>query len=173
MRYLVLLRGPQCSGKTEISEKLKERIDEIKHKKQTFLLKLDEINAERLEYSLSEALNKKYNYVVGELNYGDSHTSNPMRTWLHRFKNKDYQIVSIVLETRKELRLHRCRNDPKRSPFDKIDEILFNHDSEIFESLQRDGVFQKESGIHEIILNTENKSASHVTDEILCHLRLV
>jgi uridine kinase len=81
LRYLVLLRGPQCSGKTEISEKLKERIDEIKHKKQTFLLKLDEINAERLEYSLSEPLNKKYNYVVGELNYGDSHTTNPMRTY--------------------------------------------------------------------------------------------
>ena len=90
MRYLVLLKGPQCSGKTEISEKLKERIDEIKHKKQTFLLKLDDINTERLEYSLSEVLNKKYNYVVGELNYGDSHTTNPMRTWLHRFKNKNY-----------------------------------------------------------------------------------
>ena len=140
---------------------MKERIDEIKHKEQTFLLKLDEINAERLEYSLSEALNKKYNYIVGELNYGDSHSTDPMRTWLQRFKDKDYHIDSIVLETRKELRLHRCRNDPKRSPFDKIDEILFNHDSEIFESLQQEGVFQKESGIHEIILNTENNCFSY------------
>jgi hypothetical protein len=169
----VLLRGPQCSGKTEISEKLKERIDKIKHKSQTYLLKLDEINAERLEYSLSEALNKKYNYIVGELNYGDSHTTDPMRTWLYRFKNKDYQRLSVVLEARKEVRLDRCRNDPKRSPFDKIDEIFFNYDSETFESLQREAVFQKESGIHEIILNTENKSASQVADEILCHLGVV
>jgi hypothetical protein len=107
----VLLLGPQCSGKTEISEKLKERIDEIKHKKQTYLLKLDEINAERLEYSLNEGLNKKHNYVVGELNYEDSHTTNRMRTWLHSFKNKDYKIISIILEATKEVRLHRCRND--------------------------------------------------------------
>ena len=81
MRRLVILRGPQCSGKTEISEELKERLDE------------------RFKYSLNEALNKKYNYIVGELNYGDSHTTDPMRTWLQRFKDKDFQttIVSCVL----------------------------------------------------------------------------
>ena len=47
MKYLVILRGPHCSGKTEVSEKLKERLDEIKHKNMTYLLKLDEINNER------------------------------------------------------------------------------------------------------------------------------
>jgi hypothetical protein len=51
--------GPQCSGKTEISEKLKERLDETKHKK-TYLLRLDEINTERFEYSLNEALFVKH-----------------------------------------------------------------------------------------------------------------
>ena len=173
MRYLVLLRGPQCSGKTEISEKLKKRIDEIKHKKQTFLLKLDEINAERLEYSLSEALSKKYNYVVGELNYGDSHTTDTMRTWLQRFKDKNYHIVSIVLEASREMRLHRCRNDPKRNPFDKIDEMFFNHDSETFERIQRYGVFQEKSGIREITLKTENKSPSQMADAILSNLGLI
>ena len=55
LRHLVILRGPQCSGKTAISEKLTERLDEIKHKKQTYLLKLDEINTERFEYSLNQA----------------------------------------------------------------------------------------------------------------------
>jgi hypothetical protein len=107
---------------------LKERLDETKHKK-IYLLKLDEINTERFEYSLNEALNKKYNYIVGELNYGDSHSTDPMRTGLQRFKDEDFHIVSIVLEASRELRLHRCRNDPKRNPFDKIDEMFFNHDS--------------------------------------------
>ena len=143
MKYLVILRGPQCSGKTKVSEKLKEKLDEIKHKKQTYFLKLDEINTERFESSLSEALNKKYNYIVGELNYGDSHTTDPMRTWLHRFEYKDYQIVSIVLEASREMRLLRCRKDPKRNPFDKIDEMFFNYDNERFDRLQRDRVFQK------------------------------
>ena len=172
MRRLVILRGPQCSGKTEISEKLKERLDETKHKK-TYLLKLDEINTERFDYSLNEALNKKYNYIVGELNYGDSHTTDPMRTWLQRFKDKDYHILSIILEASREMRLHRCRNDPKRNPFDKIDEMFFNHDSETFERIQRYAVFQQESGIREITLNTEKKSPSQVADEILCNLGLI
>ena len=172
MRRLVILRGPQCSGKTEISEKLKERLDETKHRK-IYLLKLDEINTERFEYSLNKALNKKYNYIVGELNYGDSSTTDPMRSWLQRFKDKNYHIDSIVVEASWEMRLHRCRNDPKRNPFDKIDEMFFNHDSETFKRIQREGVFQKKSDIHEIILNTENKSSSQVADEILRNLGLI
>ena len=172
MKYLVILRGPHCSGKTEVSEKLKERLDEIKHKNVTFLLKLDEINNERFEYFLNEALKKKYYYIVGELNYGNSHTTDPIITWLHSFKDKDYQIVSIVLGARKEMRLQRCKKDPKRNPFDKIDEMFFNHDSERFERLQQDGIFQEKTGIYEITLNTENKPPSQVADEILCHFGL-
>jgi thymidylate kinase len=167
---LIILRGPQCSGKTEVSQRLKRKLDE-KHKKRTYLLKLDEINTERFENALNEALDKRYKYVVGELNYGDSHTTDPMGTWLQRFKEKDYQIVSFVLMGRKEMRLKRCKNDPKRSPFDKIDEFFFNHDSEIFEKLEHAGVFQKKSGVHEITLNTENKSPSQVADEIFLTLK--
>ena len=169
LRYLLILRGPQCSGKTEISEKLKERLHKIEPKKQTYFLKLDEINTDRFEYVLNEALKQKYKYVVGELNYGDSHTTDPIRTWLLRFKDKDFEILSFVLEARKEVRLDRCKNDPKRIPFDKIDEAFFNYDSETFERFQH--IFQEKSGIHQIVLNTENKSSSQVTDEILGHLR--
>jgi AAA domain len=170
LRYLLILRGPQCSGKTEISEKLKERLNRIERKKQTCLLRLDEINTDRFEYALNEALKQKYKYVIGELNYGDSHTTDPIRTWIVRFKDKGFKILSFVLEARKEVRLARCKNDPKRSPFDKIDEAFFNFDSETFESSQH--IFQQKSGIHEIVLNTENKSSSQVTDEILRHLRI-
>ena len=58
------------------------------------------------------------------------------------------------------MRLQRCKNDPKRSPFDIIDEFFFNHDSETFERLERDGGFQKKSGAHEITVNTENNCFS-------------
>jgi len=67
---------------------------------------------------------------------------------------------------RKEIRLQRCKNDLKRSPFDKIDESFFNHDSEIFERLEHDRIFYKKSGLHEITLNTENKSPSQLVNEI-------
>jgi hypothetical protein len=99
------------------------------------------------------------------LNYGDSHSTDP-RTWLQRFKDKHYQIVSFVLVGGKQVRLQRCKDDPKRSPFDKIDESFFNHDSEIFERLEYDRIFYKKSGLHEITLNTENKSPSQLANEI-------
>jgi hypothetical protein len=45
---LIILRGPQCSGKTEVSQRLRETLDE-KHKTRTYLLKLNEINTERFK----------------------------------------------------------------------------------------------------------------------------
>jgi hypothetical protein len=105
---------------------------------------------------LNEALDKKYKYVVGELNCGDSHNTDP-RSWLQRFKDKHYQIVPFVLVGGKQVRLQRCKDDPKRSPFDKIDESFFNHDSEIFERHEHDRIFYN---LCEITLNTENKSPS-------------
>jgi len=162
---LIILRGPQCSGKTEVSQRLRETLDK-KHKERTCLLKLNEINTERFKKSLNEALDKKYKYVVGELNCGDSHNTDP-RTWLQRFKDKHYQIVSFVLVAGKQVRLQRCKNDPKRSPFDKIDESFFNHDSEIFERHEHDRIFYKRSGLHETTLNTENKSPPQLASEIL------
>jgi hypothetical protein len=161
---LIILRGPQCSGKTEVSQRLKETLGK-KHQKQTYLLKLNEINTERFKKALNESLDKKYKYVICELNYGDSHSTDP-RTWLQHFKDRHYQIISFVLVGGKQVRLQRCKDDPKRSPFDKIDESFFNHDSEIFERLEYDRIFYKKSGLREITLNTENKSPSQVANEI-------
>jgi thymidylate kinase len=168
LTYLIILRGPKGSGKTEVSQKLKERLDG-KYKNQIYFLKLEQINNDRFKKILNEALDKRYKYVIAELNYRESHSTDSMKNWLERFKDKHYQIVSFVLVGSKEIRLQRCKNDPKRNPFDIIDEQFFNHDSEIFERLERDGVFQKKFGVPEITLNTENKSPSQVTDEILSY----
>ena len=69
--WIDMSRGPQCSGKTEVSQRLRETLG----KKRTYLLKLNEINTERFKKDLNEALDKRYKYVVGELNYGDSHST--------------------------------------------------------------------------------------------------
>jgi thymidylate kinase len=166
LTYLIILRGAKGSGKTEVSRKLKERLDE-KNKNRIYFLKLDQINNERFKKILDDALDKSYKYVIAELNCGESYCTYSMSNWLERFKDKHYQIVSLVLVGRKEIRLQRCKNDPKHNPFDLIDEHFFNHDSEIFERLEREGVFRKKFGVPEIILNTEYKSPSQVTDEIL------
>ena len=115
-------------------------------------------------------MNPTWGYWISQVDNIDSLTSEEKRKakdailYLRNLFGKD---LSSLISERHPIIHNLCEN------FAPCDQILFNHDSEIFESLQREGVFQKESGIDEIILNTENKSASHVTDEILCHLRLV
>jgi uridine kinase len=52
---LIILRGPQCSGKTEVSQRLRETLDK-KHKVRTCLLKLNEINTERYRISIQKIL---------------------------------------------------------------------------------------------------------------------
>jgi tRNA uridine 5-carbamoylmethylation protein Kti12 len=94
---LIILRGPQCSGKTEVSQSLRKMLDK-KHKKQTYLLKPNEINTERFTKALDKALDKRYKYVVGELNYEDSYNTDPM-IWLHRFKDKHFKSVFKDVET--------------------------------------------------------------------------
>jgi len=42
---------------------------EILGEKRTYLLKLNEINTERFKKTLNEVLDKRYKYVIGELNY--------------------------------------------------------------------------------------------------------
>ncbi len=79
---------------------------------------------------------------------------------MHFFPILECALFSFVLVGGKQVRLQRCKKDPKRSPFDKIDESFFNHDSEIFDRLEHDRIFYKQSGLHEITLNTETVTCS-------------
>ena len=71
-------------------------------------LRLEQLNNDRFKKILNEALDKKYKYVIAELNYGESHSTNSMKNWLASFRDKHYQIVSFVLVGSKEIRLQRC-----------------------------------------------------------------
>jgi hypothetical protein len=117
LTYLIILREPKGSVKSEVSEKLKERLYG-KHKNRIYFLKFEEINDERFKKILDEALDKSCKYVIAELNSGESHSTGSITHWC--FKDKHYQIVSFVLVGRKEIRLQRCKNYPKRNPFDLI-----------------------------------------------------
>jgi thymidylate kinase len=81
--YLIILRRPKGSGKTEVSQKLKERLYG-KHKNRIYFLKL-EVNDERFKKILDEALDKSYKYVIAELNYGELHSTDSIAHWLELF----------------------------------------------------------------------------------------
>jgi len=74
------------SGKTSVRKYLREKLPDSAG------LDLD-LNANDEVISLNEVLGRKN--VVGELYDGGSHTTNP--TWINKFKEKDYNIISVIL----------------------------------------------------------------------------
>jgi broad-specificity NMP kinase len=92
MGYLIILRGPPGSGKTTISRCLKNLLGNDK----TYVLNLDEIAT--FEDNLKEALHRNYQYVVGAMNHGNSHSEEP-EGWIRKFKMKGSTILSVILHS--------------------------------------------------------------------------
>jgi shikimate kinase len=93
MALLIIIRGSPGSGKTEIGKSLRNRLN----LNQT--LQLDEIRPDNFEDNISTVLG--HEYVVGEMHYGNHHTTEPSQ-WLDRFTRRDFKIISVVLQVRFE-----------------------------------------------------------------------
>jgi len=88
LRKLIIIRGPTGIGKTTIANAL---INKLGH---TYLLKLDETRPDLFRSYLECSI--KYENVVGEMFFGDSHTTNPSE-WLNYFPDNVYEKLSFVL----------------------------------------------------------------------------
>lgn len=73
MGKLIIIRGPPGIGKTTIANTLIAKLDNA------FLLRLDEIRIDLFQAYLTCAM--KYENVIGEMFFGNSHTTNPSE-WL-------------------------------------------------------------------------------------------
>ena len=62
----------------------------------------------------------KFEYVIGIMFYGNSHTEQPQR-WISKLKDRDYRILSVVLHASMDTCYERCKNDnnSERHPIDK------------------------------------------------------
>jgi|SRR6476659_4614862 len=88
MSKLIVLRGPTGVGKTTIGNALIAKLGG------GYLLKLDEIRPDLFQSYLS--CSSKYDNIVGELFFGNSHTTNPSE-WLHHFPADKYERLSVLL----------------------------------------------------------------------------
>ena len=88
MRKLIITRGPPGIGKTTIANALIAKLDK------GYLLRLDETRTDLFQSYLTCAL--KYENVVGEMFFGNSHTTNPSE-WLSHFSNEKYEKLSVLL----------------------------------------------------------------------------
>jgi hypothetical protein len=152
MALLVIIRGPPGSGKTEVGNALKHR---LKLNNQT--LQLDEINPKRFDENISAVLHEEY--VIGEMHYGNSHTTKPI--WLKKFIEKEFRIISVVLQIKFETCIIRAIGRPEGSliPLDAIKQYF------LFYAKYKQ-IFISESGIKEICIECDNKNAEQIADEI-------
>jgi deoxyadenosine/deoxycytidine kinase len=88
MRKLIIIRGPPGVGKTTIANVLIAKLEK------GYLLRLDEIRNDLFQSYLDCSV--KYENVVGEMFFGNSHTTNPSG-WLSHFPSEKYQRLSVLL----------------------------------------------------------------------------
>lgn len=88
MRKLIVIRGPTGVGKTTIANALIAKLG------QGYLLKLDESSTDIFQAYLTCSM--KYENVVAELFFGNSHTTDPLG-WLDHFPSERYERLSVLL----------------------------------------------------------------------------
>ncbi|MGB8938613.1 MAG: hypothetical protein WCC17_26270 [Candidatus Nitrosopolaris sp.] len=101
--------------------------------------------------------------VVGELYDGGSHTTNP--TWINKFKEKDYNIISVILNAKFETCAYRVAEIRK----DNVSrDNVYSHYNKFHENPK--SVFKVKAAIPEISIDTDIKDICEIGDEILNHL---
>lgn len=172
---LLILRGSAGSGKSEVWEKLKNKIKEHKSIESCFL-NLDEIDPEKFESNMKEAL--ECECVIGEMfsgedkkSPGNGHTTNP-ETWINRFKDKHYNIFSFILKASKETCHQRCVNDrnQERKPLNR-DKKQNSDDYDKFFNCPEFVNFATNANIDEEIVDTETTPIPEVVDIIYSKIK--
>jgi hypothetical protein len=88
MGKFIIIRGPTGVGKTTVANALIAKLGE------GYLLSLDEIKSDLFQAYLTCAM--KYENIVGEMFFGNSHTTNPSE-WLSFFPDEKYEKLSVLL----------------------------------------------------------------------------
>jgi len=90
MPFLIILRGPPGSGKTEVANYI---LSKLRIKREDCLLDLDQIKQHEFNENILRVL--KQDIIIGEMHYGNGHTTEP-RVRIEKFEKK-HKILSFVL----------------------------------------------------------------------------
>ncbi len=143
------------AGKTSVGKYLKEKLPDSAG------LDLDK-NANGEVISLNKVLEREN--VVGESYDGGSHTTNP--TWINKFKEKDYNIISVILNAKFETCAYRVVEIRK----DNVSrDDVYSHYNKFHENLK--SVFKVKAAIPEISIYTDIKDICEIGDEILDYIK--
>lgn len=155
MPFLIILRGPPGSGKTEVANCI---MSHLKIKRDDALLDLDETIDHKVNENISRVL--KHDIVIGEMHYGNSHTMEP-RQWIEKFGEK-YKILSVVLNVGFEECVKRAvgRNEHPLEPFDAMHQYFLFY-------AKYQNIFKSKAQVKEIVVNSKDKNPQQVAYEII------
>lgn len=159
MLWLVILRGVSGVGKSEVVTCLIRRLGSDK----ACDLNMDVTELEQIEINIKTAL--KSEVVIAHLYSGEKNTSEP-KTWISRFKDGGYQILSFRLEISREAGKKRAleREHSKWITSEIYDSIWDGSKRSPFVD------FPTRAEIEEISLDAENLSADAMCDLILSEI---
>ena len=152
MGYLIILRGPPGVGKTTVSRHIIKRLGPNK----AVILYLDKIE----EFDLNVQKASGHEYVIGELFFGDSHTTRPEQ-WLNIFTG--YSKISFILDAPFDICYERAKTRPEYANYtEERYKVLYYG----FKFLWLFNVFNQYAGVKEIPINAQNDFSS-VADVIV------
>jgi shikimate kinase len=154
MPRLIILRGLMGSGKSTMADYLSQILQDSDR------LDLD-LNADGEVYRLNEVLDRRN--VIAEMYEGGSHTSNP--EWVTDFKERGYEILSVILDASAETHISRVLHRPKNL---NTEHTVREH-YKIFHGQLR-SIFSEKTGVHEIVVSIEGKSLEEIGREILGYI---
>ena len=166
MAYLIILRGPAGSGKSSVCKYLKSRL------RNACSLDLDITGPDEdiFDKNVTSCLN--YDYVIGMMFYGNSHTDHPQE-WIGKFKARKFKILSVILKASKDECYQRCRDDPcPQRIHENRQEKRCNEYWDDFYRRENMNPFYKVAEVEEITIETKSKPYQQVGDEILGYLHI-
>jgi hypothetical protein len=155
MPFLIIMRGPPGSGKTKVANHI---LSKLGISRENAFLDLDEVTQDKFNENISEVL--KHDIIIGEMHYGDSHTTEP-RQWIEKFEKK-YNILSVVLIVGFEECVKRAvsRNEHPHEPLDAINQYFLFY-------AKYQNTFNSKAQVKEIQVNCKDKNPQQIGDEIL------
>ena len=169
MKRLIILRGPAGSGKTTVSMALRDKIGE----NDTYVLDLDVTHHDEHKFNRNLEDCLQHRNVIGEIFYGNSHTTNPTK-WIVRFKDAGYNILSVILFCSKDICIDRCKNDNTtgRHPVNKQKDRISKYYDEFYQR-ENQKPFHIVAGIKETRIETENKPQIEIAEDILSNFDII
>jgi thymidylate kinase len=141
-------------GKTTISRHIINRLGQNK----AAILSLDEVRIKEFDLNVQQALDKEY--VVGELFFGQYHTTRPEQ-WLSKYN--DYSKISFILQIPFDICFQRAKTRPEYENYTEEQYRVLYYG---FKFLCLFNVFNQCARVKEFCINAQTDSSS-VADKIV------